>query len=95
MELKKHAPFHLDLLPEETEARELLGRHGFETVTFRDDPLFYLVVAENRESVTMNRTIRLGGTARSPDEALLLHGLGLGFAEIAISDPVCLSRPPG
>lgn len=48
VELKKHAPFYLDLLPDEAEARELLGPQGFEIVTFRDDPLFYLVVAENR-----------------------------------------------
>ncbi|MCL5406680.1 MAG: class I SAM-dependent methyltransferase [Deltaproteobacteria bacterium] len=49
VELKKHAPFHLDLLPDEAEARELLGPQGFEIVTFRDDPLFYLVVSENRK----------------------------------------------
>lgn len=50
VELKKHAPFHLDLLPDEAEAQELLGPCGFEIVTFRDDPLFYLVVAQNRKS---------------------------------------------
>ncbi len=50
VELKKHTPFHLDLLPEEAGARELLGRHGFETVTFRDDPLFYLVVSEKEKA---------------------------------------------
>lgn len=31
--------------------------------------------------------VRLGGTARGPDEVFLLHGLGLDFAEIAITDP--------
>jgi sugar phosphate isomerase/epimerase len=36
----------------------------------------------------MSGKIRLGGTARSPEDALLLHGLGLGFAEIGIADPV-------
>lgn len=36
----------------------------------------------------MSGKIRLGGTARSPEDALLLHGLGLGFAEIVIADPV-------
>lgn len=50
VELKKHTPFYLDLLPDEPEARELLGGRGFEIVTFRDDPLFYLVVAQNRKS---------------------------------------------
>jgi ubiquinone/menaquinone biosynthesis C-methylase UbiE len=49
VELKKHTPFYLDLLPDEAEAKELLGSHGFEIVTFRDDPLFYLVVGENRK----------------------------------------------
>lgn len=36
----------------------------------------------------MNRKVRLGGTARSPEEAACLYGLGLSFAEIAISDPL-------
>ncbi|MDR3569271.1 MAG: methyltransferase domain-containing protein [Syntrophobacteraceae bacterium] len=49
VELKKHTPFYLDLLPEKAEAKELLDSQGFEMVTFRDDPLFYLVVAENRK----------------------------------------------
>ena len=49
VELKKNTPFHLDPLPDEKEARELLGPHGFEIVAFRDDPEFYLVVAENRK----------------------------------------------
>ena len=47
VELKKHTPFHLDLLPDELGTRELLGRHGFAIASFRDDPLFYLVVSEN------------------------------------------------
>ncbi len=46
VELKKHTPFHLDLLPDEAGARELLDRHGFEIVSFRDEPLFYIFVAE-------------------------------------------------
>ncbi len=50
VELKKNTPFYLDLLPGEAEAKTLLGAHGFEIVTFRDEPLFYLVVAENRTS---------------------------------------------
>ena len=49
VELKKHTPFHLDLLPDQTEAKELLDPHGFEIVTFLDEPLFYLVVCENRK----------------------------------------------
>lgn len=36
----------------------------------------------------MNPKIRLGGTARSPDDVISLHGLGLGFAEIPIADPL-------
>jgi SAM-dependent methyltransferase len=43
--LKKHTPFHLDLLPDEAQARELFERHGFEIVSFRDEPLFYIFVA--------------------------------------------------
>ncbi len=50
VELKKHTPFYLDLLPDELEAKELLGPHGFEIVTFHDAPLFYLLVARNRKS---------------------------------------------
>lgn len=49
VELKKHTPLYLDLLPDEAEARELLGPQGFEVVSFRDDPLFYLVLAQNRK----------------------------------------------
>ena len=45
VELKKHTPFHLDLLPDEAGARGLFERHGFEIVSFRDEPLFYLFVA--------------------------------------------------
>ncbi|MDR3569272.1 MAG: sugar phosphate isomerase/epimerase [Syntrophobacteraceae bacterium] len=36
----------------------------------------------------MNGKILLGATARDPGEASLLRGLGLEFAEIAISDPI-------
>jgi SAM-dependent methyltransferase len=46
VELKKRTPFHLDLLPDEAGARELCERHGFQLVSFRDDPLFYIFVAE-------------------------------------------------
>jgi ubiquinone/menaquinone biosynthesis C-methylase UbiE len=46
IELKKHTPFHLDLLPDEAGARELLGRHGFGIASFRDEPRFYIFVAE-------------------------------------------------
>ena len=45
IELKKHTPFHLDLLPDEAGARKLFEQHGFEIVSFRDDPLFYIFVA--------------------------------------------------
>ena len=33
------------------------------------------------------RQIDLGGTARSPDDVRLLHGLGLSFAEVPIAHP--------
>jgi len=46
VELKKHAPLYLDLLPGEAEAREMLGRHGFRITQFKDEAAFYLVVAE-------------------------------------------------
>ncbi|MEN6437109.1 MAG: class I SAM-dependent methyltransferase [Syntrophobacter sp.] len=46
IELKKYAPFHLDLLPDEPEARQLCERHGFRIVSFVDEPLFYIFVAE-------------------------------------------------
>lgn len=36
----------------------------------------------------MNRTIQLGGTAKSPNDVISLHRLGLGFAEISIADPL-------
>ena len=45
VELKKNTPLHLDLLPDEGDARGLLERHGFEIVSFRDEPLFYIFVA--------------------------------------------------
>ncbi len=48
-ELKQHTPFHLDLLPDEVEARDLLERHGFEMVEFRDEFAFYLVVAKTKK----------------------------------------------
>jgi ubiquinone/menaquinone biosynthesis C-methylase UbiE len=46
VELKKHAPFHLDMLPNKEGARGLLERHGFEVIRFRNEPEFYLVVAK-------------------------------------------------
>ncbi len=46
VELKKHTPFHLDMLPDEEDARGLLELHGFEVIRFRDEPGFYLVVAK-------------------------------------------------
>jgi sugar phosphate isomerase/epimerase len=36
----------------------------------------------------LNRRIHLGGTARSPDDVISLHKLGLQFAEITITNPV-------
>jgi SAM-dependent methyltransferase len=45
IELKKHTPLHLDLLPDEGDARRLLEQHGFEIVSFRDEPQYYLLVA--------------------------------------------------
>jgi hypothetical protein len=35
--------------------------------------------------------VHLGGTARSPEDVRLLHGLGLQFAEIPITDPAGFS----
>ena len=35
----------------------------------------------------LNRKIHLGGTARSPDDVISLHKLGLQFAEITITNP--------
>lgn len=49
VELKKSTPFHLDLLPDEAEARDLLETHGFEIIKFIDESEFYLVVAETRK----------------------------------------------
>jgi hypothetical protein len=47
VELKKHAPFHLDLLPDEADARVLCEGHGFSVVNFTDEPLLYIFVAES------------------------------------------------
>jgi SAM-dependent methyltransferase len=47
VELKKHAPFHLDLLPDELDARVLCERHGFSVVSFSDEPRLYIFVAES------------------------------------------------
>jgi ubiquinone/menaquinone biosynthesis C-methylase UbiE len=49
VELKQHTPFHLDLLPDEAEAKELLAQYDFEVLEFRDDFAFYLVVAQTRK----------------------------------------------
>jgi ubiquinone/menaquinone biosynthesis C-methylase UbiE len=49
VELKQHTPFHLDLLPDEAEAKELLAQYDFEVMEFRDDFAFYLVVAQTRK----------------------------------------------
>jgi ubiquinone/menaquinone biosynthesis C-methylase UbiE len=49
VELKQHTPFHLDLLPDEVEARDLLEQYGFELVEFRDEFAFYLVVARTKK----------------------------------------------
>jgi len=35
----------------------------------------------------LNRKIHLGGTARTPDDVITLHKLGLQFAEISITNP--------
>ncbi len=35
----------------------------------------------------LDRKIHLGGTARSPDDVVILHRLGLQFAEITITNP--------
>lgn len=49
VELKSHAPFPLDLLPEEDEAKEMLQPHGFTVSSYVDEPEFYLLVATNHE----------------------------------------------
>jgi ubiquinone/menaquinone biosynthesis C-methylase UbiE len=56
VELKQHTPFHLDLLPDEAEARELLARYDFEVLEFRDDFAFYLVVAKTRKQEAPSAT---------------------------------------
>ena len=50
VELKRHTPFHLDLLPDEADAKELLEGYDFEILEFRDEFAFYLVVAKIRKS---------------------------------------------
>ncbi len=62
VELKKSAPFHLDLLPSEAEARQLLEAHGFEIMEFRDEAFFYLVVAKTGKQETDSST-----AGRAPD----------------------------
>ena len=59
VELKKHAPLYLDLLPDEAEAEELLQRHGFEIMEFRDESAFYLVVAKTRKQRRDTQTTRI------------------------------------
>ena len=51
VELKKHTPFQLDMLPDEEGARGMLEPHGFEIIRFRDEPAFYLVVAKTTKPV--------------------------------------------
>ena len=51
VELRKHAPFPLELLPDEIEARDLLQKHGFRMAHYRDEPAFYLVQAESNKSL--------------------------------------------
>lgn len=46
MELKTHAPFPLDLLPDYAEANTMLGSHGFELKLYIDEPELYIVLAE-------------------------------------------------
>jgi SAM-dependent methyltransferase len=46
-ELKKRAPFHLELLPDEADARVLCERHGFSVVSFIDERHLYILVAES------------------------------------------------
>jgi ubiquinone/menaquinone biosynthesis C-methylase UbiE len=53
VELKENTPFHLDLLPNATEAGELLMRHGFEIMDFRDEFAFYLVVARTKKRLSL------------------------------------------
>ncbi len=55
VELKKHTPFYLDLLPDEEGARGLLERHGFEIIRFSDEPLFYLVVAKTTKPMNLRQ----------------------------------------
>lgn len=49
-ELKGHTPFPLDLLPDQAEASELFGRHGFAIEKYVDEPEFYLLVARSTKS---------------------------------------------
>jgi ubiquinone/menaquinone biosynthesis C-methylase UbiE len=54
VELRKHAPFPLDLLPEEIAARDLLQEHGFKLAHYRDEPAFYLLRAESNKRLPHN-----------------------------------------
>jgi len=54
VKLKKHAPFPLELLPDEIEARDLLQKHGFTMAHYRDEPAFYLVQAESNKKPLQN-----------------------------------------
>lgn len=42
--------------------------------------------------MTGQKSIRLGGTAKSPEDVQVLHSLGLTFAEIPIKDPIQFSK---
>ncbi|MHC1727016.1 MAG: class I SAM-dependent methyltransferase [Syntrophobacteraceae bacterium] len=57
IELKKHTPFHLDLLPDEAGARGLFEPHGFEIISFRDEPLFYIFIAETTKQGDRSDTV--------------------------------------
>jgi ubiquinone/menaquinone biosynthesis C-methylase UbiE len=48
-ELKRRTPFHLDLLPDEKEANDFFGIHGFEIVKFTDEFAFYLIVTKTKK----------------------------------------------
>jgi sugar phosphate isomerase/epimerase len=49
-------------------------------------------IEELKAAVERENSIQVGGTARSPEDAMELHRMGLQFAEIPITDPEPLSR---
>ncbi len=56
VELKKHTPFQLDLLPDEAGAKGLCERYGFRIISFKDEPLFYIFVAETTKQDSSSHT---------------------------------------